>query len=110
MIEALRDHLPKPGNGQKRQMGFLEKIECTNKGSFFHFRTDSGMVRLQSASPSSLAITLYAQDLAGMQFGCSLKPVEFPAVFVYLDKPDAKGKSAGELISIGFVPKSFTLE
>jgi hypothetical protein len=53
---------------------------------------------------------IFTPDLNGMQFGCALKPIEYPAVFVYLEKPDAKGKTDGELISVGLMPKSFTLE
>jgi tetratricopeptide (TPR) repeat protein len=110
MMAALRSSLPKPGSGEKRQMGFLEKIECTSKGSFFHLRTAGGTLRLVSPPPGSLSITIYARDLDGIQFGCELKPVDFPAVFIYRDNPDAKAKTDGELTSLSVMPRSFTLE
>ena len=110
MIEAMRAALPKPRSGEKRHMGFLERIECTSKGSYFHMKTTSGTLRLLSPSPSSLPIALFTRDLEGMRFGCALKPVEYPAVFVYAERPDAKTKADGELTSISFMPRSFTLE
>ena len=53
---------------------------------------------------------VYVPDLAGLEFGCAIKPIEYPAVFVYADKPDAKLKSDGEIVSLEFVPKSFILD
>jgi hypothetical protein len=67
-------------------------------------------LRLLNVSPEALSIRIFAPDLDGLQFDCQLKPVEFPTVFVYSDKPDAKAKTAGEIVAIDFVPQTFTLE
>ena len=110
MMQSIRDSLPTPSAGQKREMGYLNKIECTSKGIYMHFRTPTQTIRLLNSSPKTLSIRLFTPDLEGVNFGCTLKPIEFPAVFVYSDKPDAKAKTAGEIVSIDFVPKSFVLE
>ncbi len=110
MLRALGEGLKKPGNGQKREMGYLEKIECSNKGYSFIFRTASKTFRLRTSGPNSLAIGVYVPDLNGMEFGCAIKPIEFPAVFIYTDKPDGKTKTDGEIVSLEFVPKSFVLD
>jgi hypothetical protein len=110
MMQALRESLRKPADGQKRETGYLDKIECSNKGMFMIFRTPAKTYRLLTSSPETLAITIFAPELGAMQFGCAIKPIEFPAIFIYNEKPDAKGKTDGEIVSVEFVPKSFTLE
>ncbi len=109
MMEGIRNAVQKPGEGQKREMGFLEKIECTNKAIFFHLRAGSQIFKLSSTQGQPPKIGLYTPDLQGVQFGCGIKPIEFPVVFVYNDKPDSKAKTAGDIVSLEFVPMSFTL-
>lgn len=110
MMQAINLTLKKPAEGQKREMGYLDKIECTSKGVFFHIRTVARTFRLLNSSPESLKIGVFTPDLTDMQIGCGIKPIEIPAVFVYTDKPDAKAKTDGEIISLEFVPKSFVLD
>lgn len=110
MMQAIKDALPKPVEGQKREIGYLDKIECTKNGVFFHVRTETRTLKLSNSSPQTLQIVVFVRDLEGVQFGCQLKPVEYPVVFIYADKPDGKAKTAGEIISLGFVPKSFVFD
>ncbi len=110
LMQAIKDALPKPTEGQKRELGYLDRIECTKDGMFFHLRTETQTLRLRALSPQSLQIMIFVKDLEGIQFGCQLKPIEFPAVFIYGNKPDPKAKTAGEIISLGFVPRSFVLD
>jgi len=110
MLQAMRNALNVPRTGEKREMGFLDRIECTKKGIYFHIRTTTQTLRLLNSSPESLPIRLFTPDLQGLEFGCTLKPVEFPSVFIYTDKPDPKAKTAGEIVSIDFVPKTFVLD
>ncbi|MFN0139992.1 MAG: tetratricopeptide repeat protein [Pyrinomonadaceae bacterium] len=109
IIQALREAVRKPLDGEKSDIGYLEKLECSSKKIFFHIRTADGVVKLLNSSPESVKITFYTPDLGGLQIGCGMKPVEFPAVFNYTDKPDAKNKIAGEIVSLEFMPKTFTL-
>lgn len=110
ILKSISDALKKPAAGQKRSIGYLDRIECTSKAAFFYIRTEKETLRLMTANPTNVAIMLFVQDLNGVQFGCTLTPIEFPVVFVYTDTPDAKKKTAGEIISMDFVPKSFVLE
>ncbi len=110
MLQSMKDALRKPVEGETRELGFLEKIECTKKGNFFHIRTSSKTLRLSNPSIETLSIKVFAADLGGVQFRCGIKPVEFPAVFIYKAKPDAKVKTDGEIVSIEFMPISFVLE
>ncbi len=106
----MKDALRAPIAGETREMGFLEKIECSGKGNFFHIRTSSKTLRLSNSSPQTLSIRVFVPDLGGVQFGCGIKPIEFPAVFIYTGKPNAKSKTDGEIVSLEFMPKSFILD
>ncbi len=108
MMEWLRNALQKPSDGQKREIGLLDKIECTSKAIYFHLRTGTQTFKLSSTQGQPPKIGLYTPDLKGVQFGCDIKPIEFPVVFIYNDKPDAKAKTFGEIVSLEFVPMSFT--
>ena len=109
MLLGIKAALRQPGEGERREIGYLDKIECAEKAVFFHIRTATQTLRLLDAIPKSRPIQIFAPDLEGTRFDCALRPVEFPAVFIYLDAPDAKAKTAGSITSLDFVPKSFVL-
>jgi Flp pilus assembly protein TadD, contains TPR repeats len=109
MVQYIRSNIREPGAGEKRELAFLQKIECTNKGVFFNMKTSTSLLRLLNSDPRSLAIKVYAPDLGGVQFECNSSVLDFPAVVIYTDKPDSKLKTAGTILSLDFVPKNFTL-
>ena len=109
MMESIRKAVGQPAAGQKRELAFLSKIECTNKGVFFQMKTPSQTLRLLNSKPASLSIRVFAPDLGGAQLGCNAGITDFPAVVVYTDAPDNKLKTAGEIVSLDFVPRNFTL-
>jgi tetratricopeptide (TPR) repeat protein len=108
MMDSVRAALKSPGPGEKREMGMLDKIECKGSDMLFSFKTQAAVVKLSASKAPQIIV--FVQDLGGAQFGCGMKSIEFPAVFIYTDKPNPKSKTAGELIYLGFMPKSFTLE
>ncbi len=110
MLRGIRQGLRQPAEGQKREIGFLDAIECTNKGMFFALRTNTARLRLTAADPQLIQISGYTPDLAAIQFGCGIKAIEYPVVFIYTPKPDGKARTDGEINSLEFVPKDFTLE
>ncbi len=109
MFNAMREAMQQPAAGQKREMGFLEKVECSSNTMYFYIRTPTATLKLASPNPAGLRIVYFVQDLAGMRIGCGMKPVEFPVVAIFAAKPDKKGKPTNELMSLEFVPKSFEL-
>ncbi|MFZ1702317.1 MAG: tetratricopeptide repeat protein [Pyrinomonadaceae bacterium] len=111
MMDMVNTNLTKPGPGEKREMGYLDKIECTNKTAFFHLRLPNQTIKLRQANPASPPkIVIFAPDLAGLQFGCGIKPIEYPVVVTFADNPDKKSKSTGDILTLEFVPKSFVLD
>jgi hypothetical protein len=109
MLQSIRNNLRQPGVGEKREQGYLQKIECSNKGVVFNIKLSGAVLRLSDPKPESLPIKLFTPDLAGVQISCNTSILDYPAVVIYTDHPDSKLKTAGEVISVEFVPKNFTL-
>jgi tetratricopeptide (TPR) repeat protein len=107
MTDAIRERLRKPGDGERREIGYIDRSECTSKSAFMYLRT--GGQTLKFAYSPTLVTGAYTPDIEGVQFGCGMKSLDIPVVFVFKPTTDAKSKTAGELVSLEFVPKSFTL-
>jgi tetratricopeptide (TPR) repeat protein len=110
IMQALKNALRKPEAGEKREMGFIEKVECSSKGMFFYFKTQSQTLKFTAASPQALQMRAYTPDVEQLQFGCGMKRVDVPVVFTYKQNADTKAKTAGEIVALEFVPKNFVLE
>lgn len=110
MMEHIKESVRKPLPGEKREMAFIEKSECSNKGIFFFFKTPTLLLKLSGSSERKFEIRAFVQDAENLRIGCGMKAVEIPVVITYTDIPDKKTKANGELIALEFVPKSFVLE
>ncbi|MEQ1644880.1 MAG: hypothetical protein ABL959_15635, partial [Pyrinomonadaceae bacterium] len=110
IMSAIRDSLRKPSDGEKREIGFVDRVECTGKSYVFHLRTTAKTYKLSTDDPRKLIFKIFAPDLAGIRMECGAKAVEYPVVFVFNEKLDLKGGGGGEIISLEFVPKAFKLE
>ncbi|MEO8572354.1 MAG: tetratricopeptide repeat protein [Pyrinomonadaceae bacterium] len=107
LMDAIRDRLRKPTEGERRELGFIERSECTNKAAFMHIKVGTDVLKF--IYTQSMVTGAFTPDVEGIQFGCGMTSVEVPVVFVFKPAADAKTKSVGELVSLEFVPKSFTL-
>jgi hypothetical protein len=110
MLEGIKNALRQPLAGERRELGFIEKVECGNKGMFFYIKNGGQTFKLSAASPQAIEIKGFTPEIERLQLGCNLKQVDVPVVFTYKEKADPKAKSSGELVALEFVPKSFTLE
>jgi tetratricopeptide (TPR) repeat protein len=110
MMQAIKNAMRQPQEGEKREIGLIEKLECGNKGTFFYLKTGAQTFKLSAATPQSVSIRGFTPEIEQLQLGCTMKNVDIPVVFTYKEKPDPKAKSNGELIALEFVPKSFVLE
>ncbi|MEO6334413.1 MAG: tetratricopeptide repeat protein, partial [Pyrinomonadaceae bacterium] len=107
MMDAIRERLRKPAGGERRELGFIERTECSSKSAFMHIKVGTEVLKL--IYPQAIVMGAFTPDVEGVQLGCGMKGVDIPVVFVFKPVVDAKGKVAGELVSLEFVPKSFTL-
>jgi tetratricopeptide (TPR) repeat protein len=110
MMNAIKQALRQPEAGEKREMGFVDKLECGQKGSFFYLRGASATLKLAVESPQSVKIRGFTPEIQDVQMGCSMKALDIPVVFIYKVAADVRAKSAGQLVSLEFVPRSFVLK
>ena len=106
---AIRDALRKPEQGERREIGTIERNECTSKGVIVHIRTATQLMKVVNSSPETMFMRSFSSDTANLQMGCGATPIQLPVVFVFKDNPDSKAATAGDLVSLEFVPKGFTL-
>jgi len=109
MLASIRSALRKPTPGELRDLGRVESLECTKSGMLYTIKTATRTLRLTVTSPESLAVKGYTPDIDGLQITCGVSLSDLVAVFIYKDVPDDKKFTAGELVSLEFVPKAFTL-
>lgn len=110
MMRGIKNALRPLGEGEKRELAFIEKIECTKDGLLFHFKTQAETIKLSAASPQAIQIRAFTPEVEQVRFGCGLKQVEIPAVITYKVDLSLTAKAYGQLIAMEFVPKSFVLE
>ncbi len=107
MMDAIRERVRKPAAGETREMGFIERSECTNKGAFMYVKIGSQVLKL--VYPQGLFIGAFTPEIENLQLGCGMKAIDIPVVIVYKPSATAKSKAVGEMVSLEFVPKTFTL-
>lgn len=83
----------------------MNKIECGKEKIDFVFKTQSGLLRLQSRSFDGVSLISYIEELSDFRLNCGTVNKENFASIIYggaIEKADT-------LISIEFVPKGFKL-
>ena len=106
-LESLNEILRHPKANEKRILGFLTKIDCEENGMFYTVKVDNQLLKLRSTSFDSITMMAFNVDMAGREINCGALKKESFAVLIYRPAEDAKMKSAGELVSIEFVPNNF---
>lgn len=107
MLESLNEIMRRPKADEKRVLGYLTKIDCGEKGMIYTVKVDNQLLKLRSQSFDTVAMMTFNQDIAGNEVGCGVLKKESFGVFIYRSADDAKTKTAGELVSIEFVPANF---
>jgi len=110
MTQSIKSALRQPLTGEKRELGFIEKVECGSKGMFFFIKNQTQIFKLAAATPQAIQVRAFTPDIEQLQIGCAMKQVDIPVIFTFKENSDSKAKSNGDLIALEFVPKSFVLE
>lgn len=110
IMQSIKNILRQPEAGEKREAGFIEKVECGGKGMFFYLKTKAQTLMLSAVAPQAIKIRAFTPEIQQVQFGCGMKQSEIPVVFIYKEGINLKTGAVGELISLDFVPKGFALE
>lgn len=107
--QGIKNAMRQPQEGEKRELGIAEKIECGGKSIFFIIKTESQTLKLKTDSPQSLKIMSFTSEAGLMQLGCGAKLPPVPAVVTFRPSGDGKDKVQGEIVSLEFVPPGFKL-
>jgi tetratricopeptide (TPR) repeat protein len=108
MQEAINRSLRRAKSDEKRVLGYLTQIECGASGIEFSIKTGDQNLKLSSETFETLTLISYIADESGGQIGCGTRKKNAFAVIVYRPFANAdKSKSAGEIVSIEFVPEKF---
>ena len=110
MMQAIKNALRQPLADEKRELGFIEKVECSNKGMFFVIKSSAQTLKLSVSSPQAIQIRAFTPEVEQLQFGCNLKKVDIPVIFTFKEDKSLTAKSDGEIISLEFMPKGFQLD
>ena len=105
----LREVLRAPAAGETQLQGTLLRLECDAKGIVFVVQTETGLLRLRTASFEDVEITTYDTNVKG-EIACGERKPANLVVVCYLPNSDKRVKADGTLKSIEFVPPDFKLK
>ena len=106
-LESINEILRKPKKGEQRVLGYLTKIECRTDEIVYSVKAENKILNLRSENFDKLILISYSGDVTSNRVGCDLASKELFSVVSFKPSAEDKTKSAGEIISIEFVPKHF---
>jgi tetratricopeptide (TPR) repeat protein len=109
MLEGINQTLRKLKADEKRSLGYLTSVVCGANGIEYSVKIDNQVLKLTSENFDSILLMSFDGNLSNDEFGCGTIKKEMFAVVTYRPSANAKGKSAGEIVAIEFVPKNFKL-
>lgn len=109
MQEAINRSLRRLKPDEKRVLGYLNRIECAANGIEYSIKIGDQTLQLSSETFDTLTLTSYIADEWGGQISCETEKKDRFAVITYRPSANGKAKSAGEILSIEFVPQKFKI-
>jgi tetratricopeptide (TPR) repeat protein len=109
-LDSIKRSLRIPKEGEKRELGSLEKFECVGKSIVFSIKTDSEVLRFKTDNPQDIVIIGFTREFSTFRMECGQAVPSNLAVITYKPSEDGKALNKGEITAIEFVPKTFTLE
>lgn len=112
-LDAIRQNLRKPGPDEIRVIGTIQKLVCTSSGDpTLHFQPRSGtLLQLTVSMAVQPQITIFTRDSLPKVFDCNASGGDVPAIITYRKTADQNRPStAGQVVSIEFVPKEITID
>ena len=111
-LDAIRQNLRKPEPDEIRVIGTIQKLVCTSSGDpTLHFQPRSGtLLQLTVSMAVQPQITIFTRDSSPRVFDCNLAGGDVPAIITYRKTADqSRPSTAGQVVSIEFVPEGLTL-
>jgi Tfp pilus assembly protein PilF len=107
LLTGINENLRRLREDEKRVLGYITGIECSPNGIEYSVKTADQTLKLRSETFDTLMLMTYTADERGGQIGCGARSKSSFAVVGYRPATKENAKTAGELISIEFVPKNF---
>lgn len=109
VITNLNRVLGVPGKDERRAVGYIDAVTCSNGSVRFDVRSDGRKFSLASGDFSSITLSVLTEGSSTFAIDCGVSfPKQLTAVTFHPSK-DRSG-SRGRLISIAFVPDFFILK
>lgn len=108
MRESLTAALRLPAPDEKRVLGSIVEIRCSRNQVDFTVKTDERIIKLYAESFEVLKLMTFNPALPKPQIGCGSANIE-NVVIIYKKGEILKPDVSGEIVSLEFVPKEFTL-
>ncbi len=109
MQEAINRSLRRAKSDEKRVLGYLTQIKCGASGIEYSIKTGDETLKLSSETFDTLTLISYIADESGGQISCGTRKKNAFAVIVYRPMAKEGAESAGEILSIEFVPEKFKI-
>lgn len=106
-LRGINRALRKPGTGEERLIGRVERIACRGPAITYTVRSGASTLTFGSKDFEGLTLNSFDAAAANVQVGCDENLAKFEAVVTY--RPGAKRGGRGEVIAIEFVPAGFRL-
>jgi hypothetical protein len=103
-FSAIAASLRQPQNGEIRQHGTLERIDCSGSNVEITTLLGSKRVTLTTSSPADINVSWFGVDASQVPLTCGAAPMIPNALFTFVPQ-----NSGGILKAVEFVPAGFTL-
>lgn len=109
LINNLNYILERPRGGEKRLVGYIDRVSCTDDGIDYRIRTANQRLNLTSADFESLRVSVLTEGQSSFSLDCGASFEKQLAVLTFRPA-DARAKTAGQLAAVAFVPDYFRLK
>jgi tetratricopeptide (TPR) repeat protein len=102
---AITEKLRAPQDGETREIGVIEKINCAGKSVVVNAVSAGKKLRLFSNSPQGVNVAWFSQKASQISLACDATPLAANALLTFKRTSDEDG----ELKALEFVPDNFAL-
>jgi tetratricopeptide (TPR) repeat protein len=109
-MEAIRDALRRPAEGETRLLGRFTSIECDRQGVVFVIRAGDRTLRLSNKDLENVQFMSFVSETFNGSIGCGPYKGEGTVVVTYRPGAAGRAKTDGAAVALEFVPPKFRLE
>lgn len=96
--------------GEKRIVGYTQKVECLRGGIKYSIKTENGIVFLRSKDFQELDLLSLTENANNALISCNADMREFKTVFTFIPGSNRQLKTSGNLVAMAYVSDLFQLK